>query len=316
MASFTNLPFTLSADDAALFKSLQASALLPALAKPGEGELVQLYKQNKREQERKIIEPYADLLESELKEMLQRRKEGILKQLRESKSTTFQADLFSWNTVTYSETLPELKRRVSEMTHEEFMEHNSKMADRDALIKDKGWETTFAVQSQDPYAWGGDENEPLYTYYPKKVDRIFRNSDLAFRLSLALGPNFYPNYRWQRIAVTGEHDEEHHIVVYKRTLYVTYYPFGVTKHQMAKLLSVAKRDADRTTNDSKTTYAEGEFGVGHALLQPEEVVAQEVVWGRMGYEDGVHDEEDGAFFVRRSRFSRGDPCFCGCEEVE
>jgi hypothetical protein len=62
------------------------------------------------------------------------------------------------------------------------------------------------------------------------VDRIFRNSDLAERLSLTLGPNFLPSYKWE--SVEGAADEsEFGYRVYKKTLCVIYCPFGVSKPQ-------------------------------------------------------------------------------------
>jgi hypothetical protein len=52
-----NLPYTLSAADAALFSSLRASALLPTLATPCHGELVTLFKERMLEEQKKKMEP-------------------------------------------------------------------------------------------------------------------------------------------------------------------------------------------------------------------------------------------------------------------
>ena len=265
MASFINL----SATDAALFKSLQASALFPTLAQPGKGELVQLFKQKRREEEIKKVAPYADLLEIVLKQQLRNRKDSILKQLRESDSSTFKVELFSWKTVHYFEALSELNERVDAMTDDERAAHSQKMRARSYQIQDNGWESTFAVEATTPSNWGTSaddyEEQTYFTYYPMKVDRIFRNSDLAWRLSLTLGPNFFPSYRWDRVEGAGDSDEQG-FHVYKKTLYVTYCPFGVKNAHMAKLLAVAKKDAERISLAQKIGFHVTESGVGHKDL--------------------------------------------------
>ena len=267
MSSITNLPYALSAEDAALFQSLQASALLPTLARPGEGELMAVYQQKKREEEFKTIEPFADLLEHHLAERLEVRKEAILKQLRESKDTFFTVDLFSWKTVIYSETSQDMRRRYAAMDDGSSLVLENRR--RAILIEDNKWETTFGVESTNPYSDYADE--PWWAYYPKKVDRIFRNSDLAMRLSLKLGPNFFPFFRWE--TVEGSFDEsEHGFTVYKKTLYVRYYPLGVTKMQLTKLLGVAKKQAERMSRGEVLGYAAREypkFSDSIELLAPE-----------------------------------------------
>jgi hypothetical protein len=264
MASLNNLSFVLSAEDAAVFQRLQSSALLPTLAVPGQGELVKSYKKNKREEERKKVEPHADLLEIKLFAMLEARKESILAQLRETTSTIFKVGLFSWNTVHYPETLTELKRRVSEMTPLERADWEGKRHLQEAIIHGSRLESKFGVEyrhSEDD--WRGEE----YTYWmhhPMKVDRIFRNSDLAMRLSLALGPNFFPSYSWEDITPPSLSADG--IRVYNKTLNVTYFPFGVSKAQMTKLVAVAKRDQERAAHYEKVTYLYREFAVGHEDL--------------------------------------------------
>ena len=171
MASF-NLPYTLSAEDSLVFQGLQASALMHELSKPGEGELVELYKAKKRDEQKKIVEPYADILEEELTHMLQKRKDEILKQLRESKDTSFSVDLFAWKTVLYSETLSELKARESTMTMDELMEHRVKQGSQRLAIMDNKWETMFSVDEE---AYNGWEVETVNIYTPIKVERIFKN---------------------------------------------------------------------------------------------------------------------------------------------
>lgn len=170
------------------------------------------------------------------------------------------------------------------------------------MIFENGWENTFGVETSRVNSWASEDDDTYWTHTPVKVDRIFRNSDLQFRLSLALGPNFFPSYRWERIAVTGEHDEEHHIVVYKKTLFVTYHPFGVKKHQMSKLLAVAKKEAERAALGKKADYEEFDYGVGYAKLC-------------------VLPEEDYADMpplvaAPPAPIRVAHHCFCGCEDAE
>jgi hypothetical protein len=289
----SSLPYTLSAADAALFQSLQASALLPTLARPGEGELMEVYKQKKRDEEFKKVEPYADLLELKLTEQLEAHKETILQQLRESKDAQFTVDLFSWNTVHYYETAQSMRERYAEMEdgHTALTLENRRRA---ILIKDNKWESTFGVESE--ATWGGGVWDTYWCYAPIKVDRIFRHSDLAMRLSLKLGPNFFPSFRWSRVEDAGD-DSDHGFTVYKKTFYVRYYPLGVSKYQMDKLLATAKKEAARVAASKKTGYAAVERGVGHeelcVLPEPEEK------WSGVGL-----------YEVKRAR------CFCGCADDE
>lgn len=275
MASVNNLYYVLSAEDASLFASLQANAMLPSLADPGQGELAELYKQRKREEEAEALNPYTDLLEIEIKERVQARKEEILKQLKESQGSIFTADIFSWNTVYHLESLKDKSRRLSAMTPQEVQEYVKKETQRNQQIKINGWESTFGVKYFQTYG-------SCWLYYPKKVDRIFRKTDLSNRISLALGPNFFPGIRWDHIEGAGE-DSETGFSVYKKTLFVRYYPFGVNPTQMMKLLATAKKDMERKAKDEKVTYKMQHFPVFEAL---------------------VKEEEDGAAIA----------CSCGCED--
>ncbi len=333
MASFS----TLSTTDAALFKSLQASALLPALAEPGKGELVELFKANKRQEELKKVEPYADLLEIVLKQQLTDRADSIMKQLRETKGATFTVDLFSWKTVHYYESLTGLQERVAAMSPDEKAEHQTKMVQRDRQIKDNGWESMFSVEGQSPYSWDCDDVFTYYTYYPMKVDRIFRNSDLSCRLSLALGPSFFPSYRWERVEDAGDEGDSG-FCVYKKTLYVRYYPFGVQKPQLEKLLTVAKRQAERMSLGEKTGFAASEYAVGHTGLCVLPEPSDEDRGGRFfpflssdaeeDYSDmpplvaapaarpkkvSTWGREEGRCYWGRAEEDR---CFCGCDDEE
>jgi hypothetical protein len=263
----SSLPYTLSAEDTALFQSLQASALLPTLARPGRGEMVELFKQRKREEHKKAVESYADLLEIELVKMLEERKASILQQLKDSKGSSFTAKLFSWKTVSYHESLTELQRRKSEMTADQMAQHPLLMRERRIEIMENQWESYFSVEATQGYynPHGYVEEETYSTHYPMKVDRIFRHSDLAMRLSLKLGPNFYPFIKWDRVEGAGA-EGDHGFSVFVKTLSVRYNPFGVNKEQMMKLLAVAKTEAQRAALGQKTGYTAGETPMGHKEL--------------------------------------------------
>lgn len=299
MASLSALSFKLTAEDKAVFQYLQASALLPALATPGEGELVQQYKQKQKEQMRQTIEPYADILESQLLGYLAERKDEILQKLKSSTDTSFTADLFSWNSVAYGESLTQLKRRQSAMTPEELRQHRSEVGLRQGRIESEGWETTFGVEHQECY----DGEESIYwAMYPVKVERIFRNSDLDLRLSLALGPNFFPFTRWESV-----HDEQAY-TAYKKTLCVRYYPFGVSKPQMDKLLACAKNEMKRKAAGLKTSLRSDEYGVGHAQLN----IWPSVPVSLLGEDE--RDYSDMPPLIPAVKRTNKHQCFCGCED--
>ena len=271
------MPFTLSASEAAVFQRLQNDALLPTLARPGENELVQLFKEKKREEERTKIEPYADLLELELEKMMVSRKDSILKELRDSKSASFRVKLFSWNTVLYKESLSDYTRRRAEMTPDQKSDHGFEQRNRTLHIQDKGWESMFGAETTIMNGWNPEEDDVYWSHYPVKVDRIFRNSDLADRLSLTLGPNFVPSIIWEPVDGAGD-ESEFGYYVYKKSLCVSYYPFGVSKTQITKLLAVAKKQAERTLLGEKLLrYGLNTRGVGHeglcVLPEPEDEYA-------------------------------------------
>jgi hypothetical protein len=267
MDSFSKLPYTLSLSQAAVFQRLQDDALFPTLARPGEGELVQLFKAKKREEEIARVAPYADLLEIQFKEMITERKDSILQQLRDSKTSSFCVDLFSWTTVLYNESISDYTRRCAEMAPEKKIDHGVEQRLRHIHIKEMGWESTFGVKVPltHPYNPEDDENY-CWSHYPLKVDRIFRNSDLAERLSMLLGPNFYPSTRMEYVGGTEEY-EEFGYRAYKKTLFVRYYPFGVSKQQMTKLMAVAKKQTERAyTGEKIVRYDNESYPEGHEML--------------------------------------------------
>ena len=294
----SSLPYTLSAEEATLFAQLQDSALMYELVTPGEGELVELYKQKKREQQKKRVLPYADLLADELMYMLQKRKDQIMAQLRESNDTEFMVDLFSWKAVHYHESLDRLKKREADMTPTELHDHLRKKHDEKELIKANGWESTFGA---DEHGFNGWAEETTTIYEPMKVDRIFKDSDLALRLSLFLGPNFSTSIRWDN-ALPGESYIDsvmRGFSVYKKTLYVNYHPFGLPKKQLIKLLAVAKEDKRRQAMGEKIRLRSGEYPVGHEAL---DIVAPAPVWG------GEDLSMPSLIAPHRNE------CFCGCTD--
>lgn len=247
-----NLSFNLSAADAVFFQSLQANCLLPQLATPGEGELVELFKQKKKAEQKELMAPYTDLLEAEILAELGNRKQTILAKLKESESTSFAVELFSWNTVNYRESLQELKRRTSAMTSAERCDYQLEKYNQDSLFETNGWESNFGTTVHHVDEDG--EAQSYYGYYPVKVDRIFRNSDLHLRVSLALGPNFFPFLRYALVKEADADDPQGYSVV-KKTLCVRYYPFGVIKEHMTRLLDVAKAKATRSAEGKVTTLS-------------------------------------------------------------
>lgn len=267
------MPFTLSASEAAVFQRLQNNALLPTLVTPGVGQLVALFKEKRKEEERSKMEPYADFLELELGQMLTERKDSILTQLRDSKDTSFRVSLFSWNTVLYSESLSDFTRRVNDMTADQKSDYTHELRRRTYQIEDMGWESMFGVETTRVSSWNPETDETYFSYYPVKVDRIIRNSDLAERLSLTLGPNFYPSIHWELVkSAEGEFGYS----VYKKTLCVRYFPFGVSRAQITKLLSVATQQTERAYRGEKITRFESfTRGVGHeglcVLPEPEDM---------------------------------------------
>lgn len=300
------LPFTLSPSEMALFQRLQNDALLPTLANPGVGELVELFKAYRREEQRTKMEPYADLLELELKEMLVERKDSILKQLRDSKGSSFYADLFSWKTVIYNESLSDYTRRLADMTPDQKSDNGFEQRRRRLYIEDMGWESMFGAETSYFSRWNPEEDESYWAHYPVKVDRIFRNSDLAERLSLALGPNFFPIYTSEPVEGAGD-DSEFGYRVYKKTLSVRYYPFGVSKAQITKLLSVAKKQSDRAYQGLKLLrYEANTRGVGHEALRIVDPLPLSPILKEDDYSDMPPLVPAVAVAVNR--------CFCGCAD--
>jgi hypothetical protein len=283
----SSLSYQLSVADAALFESLQASAMLPSLAQPGKGELAKLYKKAMKEKEKVFLKPYADVLEVTLLDMLTDKTESILQQLKESKGIVFTAKLFTWKTVSYNETLNELKRRESLMTSDEYKDHVlAKFTEQEEIVMN-GWESSFGAKG----VYYGEETYDALS--PIKVDRIFRNTDLADRISLALSPNFTPFFSYKEVVVAKD------FTVFKKSLCISYHPFGLKKADMQKMLLTAKTQSERIAKGTVFQLSEGEYPIGHVELFA-----------------NLSDEEDYADMPSLISTVVADKhhCFCGCQE--
>lgn len=249
--------YTLSSKDTERLQELQASCLLPSIAVPGKGELVSMFKFMKSNEMRVQMQPFADLLEFELLKMLATMKDRILDDLAKGPSSRMTATLFSWKTVEYIETFGEMKLRESMMSEEKLALHRLFKAMQAEMLKANGYETGFGTKVSYPHY----NQEEYWLHYKKNVEAIFRYSDLALRLSLALGPNFYPFISSEY--VEGGDPSLGGYRVKKQTLSVQYYPFGVKKNQMLRLLQV---DAEQKAR-LRTTYQVNEVGYGHESLR-------------------------------------------------
>lgn len=309
----SSLPYTLSIQDAALFKSLQDHAILQEAAKPGQGPLAGLFKEMKRSEQKMAMEPYADLLEAQLMVNLWDRKSEILEELKKSKSTQlFSAKLFSWNSVNYYESILDRDRRVSAMDDAEWAEEQRKRYEMENRIRRNNWETMFRVEKtifiDDEYSPEQVREQTYDSMFPVKVDRIFRQTDLAKRLSLALGPNFYPYISWAAVEgarESGDEDGCGGFQVYKKTLCVRYYPFGVPKKQLEELLKVHREQTARKAEGKIRALAIDEVPRGHnALLLDDDADMPPLVPATRVASLADDDDELGE--------RRAERCFCGC----
>jgi hypothetical protein len=239
-----SLPYVLSAEDTALLESLQDTALLSAVSLQ---EVRELAFQKKAEQEKKMLLPYADLLEMEILTELSLRKQSILNKLKESPGMDFTVELLSWNTVFYREDLTELLRRESLMTREELRDHNrAKRVLQESL-------TTFGKLSVCGTEMLHHDEYETYRYIglPEvKVERIFRKTDLRYRIAMALGPNFFP-YLCAKMQEGVSEDGPHGYTGWTTTLCVRYYPKGLSKNQMTTILKTLK---DKKQRQEEGTY--------------------------------------------------------------
>jgi hypothetical protein len=194
--------------------------------------------------------------------------------------------------------------------------HSAKKRAQNIAITDNGWESKFWVETTQSYydSWAGEyvQEATVTTYPPVKVDRIFRNSDLAMQVSLKLGPNFFPFTKWERIDEACD-ESDHGYSVYKKTLWVRYYPFGVTQQQMTRLLAVAKTQAERMAMGKVIGLTAGEECQGHKELNIVPPAAED------DYADMPPLVSAGARSTMPSFKSvvmgwnpDGDRCFCGC----
>jgi hypothetical protein len=254
----SSLPFTLSAADSALFQELQASAVFPELATPGEGELAIAYKKACNERLRERMEIYADLLLSQILDIVDTKKAAILAQLKKAPKEIMEADIFSWNTVVYDESFSDYKRRLAAMTSEERFNEENRQYDERQCFEQNGWEHTIGLSCEIRSPWGKVETVPVLS--PQRIERIYRHSNLAERVALALGPNFMPYMKMKRLDL-DELDGKNY-AVFCKTLTVIYMPFGRSKSSLLKALEVARLQKQREADGKVRTIGDFEMLVG------------------------------------------------------
>jgi hypothetical protein len=256
----SSLPFTLSAADAALFNELQASAVFPEFATPGEGDLAAAYKKASKERLRERMEIYADLLLPLILEVAQAKKMDIVYQLIKDPHKTMEADIFSWNTVVYTESFSDYKRRLAAMSSQDRFDEENRQYEERQMFEQNGWQHTLGLDVDIRSPWGGWDSCAMLS--PQRIERIFNHSNLAERVALALGPNFMPYTK--TTCVYGEETAGKNYGVFRKTLSVIYMPFGRPKTNLLKALEVVrnqkKREADGKVR--KICVCEGIVGVG------------------------------------------------------
>ena len=236
-AKMNSLPYTLTAEQSALFEGLQDSAIFPGLAIPGEGELVALFKKNSKERNRNLHEPYADLLKTHILAKIRADRAAFLDTLKASPSMS--AEVFSWYTISYTQTLTELKRARIEMTPDERIRSLREEREAGETVADNHWETLVSVVQEQ------DTGDVFTNMWDAKVNNVFRYTDLADRVAMALGPCFSSYTTWER-AEGLPSSEMKGFIVFKRSLCVRYSPFGLNLEQMRRLFEAAKRQNERS----------------------------------------------------------------------
>ena len=233
-----SLPYTLNAEQTALFQEMQDSALFPALATPGEGELVTLFKKSYRELQRKRLEPCADLLKTHILARVCVDRAAILEELKKDPKAGMRAELFSWHTIRYNQTLTQLQKAQSKMSFDEKTASRIDMHTEKQQIKDNHWETMLRVDEIT------DSCEMMTAMWEVKINDIFRFTDIADRVALALGPCFFPYIQWQE-AEDLTNLKSPNFRIYKKALCVRYYPFGLDLPKMKRLFEAASKQNER-----------------------------------------------------------------------
>ncbi len=263
-----SLPGSISSADALLISSINKGSLL-GNAGLAYNELFSLHKANKRTEDIKVVEPYADLLEDELVSKLQEKKDTILAAFKKCTSSDLEVPLFSWKSIRWNESLSNREWRRAQMTAEELAADSILKYDQENKIELNDWETKFGVKH---YSWQYDEYEEdtvehsHFVHYPMKVDRIFRTSDLAHRISLHFGVNFYTYVKQDFLGGLGDEDMTTGFNVVKRTLVLKYLPYGPSHGQMQRLLQVARTQKERKDNGERATLMRNETVFGADLV--------------------------------------------------
>ena len=226
-----------------LFQDLQNSAVLPTLAHPGEGDLAKRHRAQRKEELKKKLEPYADVLEAQVRPTLLAKKEQILAQLEGGQDFTVQ--LCEWNFVTYRSTPNMMRASMAEMTSEERAIFSERLAERDAYIANQGWSDSL-VEVRATHPQLGE----VTTLPPQKLMRIFTKTNLLWRIASALGPNFTPYIVSEAVSHVGHPRDALDFVAMKSILCVKYCPAGLQATELKKLLTMAKDQKRRRVEDS------------------------------------------------------------------
>lgn len=236
----SHLSYSLSEEQTALFNEMARSALLPQTAVPGKGELVERYKKEQRESQRKQMQPYADLLGCCILRQIHAKRDELLAELHAQPWDKMSVPLFSWNTVMFNETIQEMNNRTDGMKTCEYVEESRKIAERARMIEECDGEHMFGVAQTERFGVDVALREV-------RIERIFRNSDLATQLVTALGPNFTYKIEYTRVTQSEHYDYEspYGFRVMTKTLLAVYHPFGMTKTMLMKNLEVYKAYTDR-----------------------------------------------------------------------
>jgi hypothetical protein len=220
-----------------------AGAILPEIAVPGRGELVERYKKGMREAERADMLPYAELLGGCILRQMKAKREKLLAGLKSAPWNDMCVPIFSWNTVEYREKLEQMKSRCSAMTAEELAAHNKLVDERKSQIAAADGEHMFGVAQTKRFGCDIAMREV-------RIDRIFKNSDLATLLVTSLGPGF--SWRITRTSERPAHVDAWSPYGYwftTKTLYAVYHPKGLPKAKLLKNIQVFRDHSDRMDRD-------------------------------------------------------------------
>lgn len=195
------------------------------------------------EVEEETLQPYCDLLMTQIMNDVRWKKDEILAALQEkTKTAKHKADLcvpfWSYNSVIYKQ------------SRQEAFGGRSYFTDQDE-IREKGYDWTLKTERYvtDPAELEEIGHFPEYDgpsaevtkLRPVRVDRVVKRSDLLLRLSKNFGMNFWVSTRLGKII----HECESY-TAYKVELVLNFFPSGLPEHRIKALLPIAKKYDART----------------------------------------------------------------------